>query len=277
MSRVPSFHLDCIQRHHARHRRSWHAVGPIAAILVVTAGFLTVSDVAAAEKVKRLPIVDRAIAYHGGDRYTSSETTLDSCSKSGCSRVRARLDDGRFDLEVEGSTRAGTLRVRADNDSTLAWLDGRPLTLDREQAVRRRDWLMQRVYFAFLPFRLNDPSVWKEDLGLETWGDRTLHRVRISFTPGSSTDADDAYTYWFDAQTAQVVRFAYEYDGAPGGIRFRRTFNPRRIGGILFFDQENYGAEGSDLSVDMITPEFAETLPLVSTVRFENIRVGELP
>lgn len=248
-------------------------------ILVPAIGLALVSSTTTAfgEKVASLPIVDRAIAHHGGARYTASETTYSSCSKSGCSQVRARVDGGVFRFEVEGPTSAGRLRVVMANDTTEAWLDGRAMALDDAQSQRRRDWAMQRVYFAFLPFRLNDPSVWKEDLGLETWGDRELHRVRISFTAGSSTDADDTYTYWLDPETGEVAFFAYRYDGDPGGIRFRRAINQRRIGGILFFDQENYGAEGDALGVDTITPAFAERLPLVSTVRFVDVSVEELP
>lgn len=228
------------------------------------------------EKVARLPIVDQAIAHHGGDRYTSSETSYESCSKSGCSQVRARVDGGVFSFTVEGPTANGPRRVHMTNDTTAVWLDGLPRVLDADLAQRRRDWAMQRVYFAFLPFRLNDPDVWKEDLGLETWGDRQLHRVRISFSPGSSTDADDTYAYWFDPETGAVVFFAYRYAGDPGGIRFRRAIDPRRVGGILFFDQENYGAEGDALGVDMITPSFAEGLRLVSTVRFVNVVIEDL-
>ena len=43
---------------------------------------------------------------------------------------------------------------------------------------------------SFLPYRLNDPGVYKQDLGLERWGDRELHKVKVTFEPGSSNAAE---------------------------------------------------------------------------------------
>ena len=59
-------------------------------------------------------------------------------------------------------------------------------------------------------------------------------------------------------------------------MRFRRAFNYRRVGGILFFDQENWGIDGPGLGVDQIDPEFVRSLPHVSTVELEDIRVEPL-
>jgi hypothetical protein len=57
-------------------------------------------------------------------------------------------------------------------------------------------------------------------------------------------------------------------------LRFRRATDHRRVGGILFFDQENLGAEGEGLRVDQIDPAFvAERMRHVSTIRLKNIRV----
>lgn len=242
---------------------------------VVLLAWLPAASTHAAEppKAKRLPIVDQAIDHHGGDRYRASRTTLEVCSKSGCFQAEARVDGDNYRYEATRVRNGVTRRVRMTNDTVSAWQNGKAdaLTPDREQ--RHRDWVMQRIYFAFLPYRLNDSSVWKQDLGLETWGDQKLHKVKVSFTPGSSSDADDTYMYWFDPATGEVVQFAYDYKGSPGGLRFRQAVNHRRIGGILFFDQENYGAEGDGLRVDQITPRYAATLRLVSTVRFENIAI----
>ena len=133
---------------------------------------------------------------------------------------------------------------------------------------------MARIYFPFLPHRLDDPGVRQHDLGLETWDGKSLHKVKVTFESGSSTDADDEYLYWLDPDTGRVERFAYSYHTGGGGLRFRRAIDHRRVGGILFFDQENYGAEGAGLSVEDITPGFVEErMRLVSTVRLRNIRV----
>ena len=67
---------------------------------------------------------------------------------------------------------------------------------------------------------------------------------------------------------------AYIYERNEGGLRFRRLKNYRREGGILFFDQENFGVEGPDLSVDLVSPDYiGESMRYVSTVELKDIRV----
>ncbi|MEM6792345.1 MAG: DUF6503 family protein [Acidobacteriota bacterium] len=228
-------------------------------------------------KVRRLEIVDRAIARHGGDRFTSSDTSLKVCSRSGCFDARAKIDGDRFFYDVRGQrSPQGTRRVVATHEGVQLFEDGREASFPATGEQGLRDWAMARVYFPFLPYRLNDPSVLKQDLGQETWGKKTLHKVRVTFEAGSSTDADDVYLYWFDADTAQLVQFAYSYGGNPGGIRFRQLFNERRIGGLVFFDQKNLGAEGEGLTVERLTPESVRGLRHVSTVTFEDIEVQDL-
>jgi hypothetical protein len=247
-------------------------------VLLVTAILsLPALPASAAEPVERLEIVDKAIAFHGGELYRASETELDVCSLSGCFHVRALVDGDRFDYEVSGKAGRRERRVRWTGEELARWEDGAPAAVEPGDAQGLRDWVMARVYFAFLPYRLNDPSVFKEDLGRETWDGRELHKVKVTFAPGSSTDAEDEYLYWFDPESGRVEQFAYSFQGRPGGLRFRRAVNHRRVGGVLFSDQENLGVEGDKWRVDEITPSFVEgKMRTVSVVRFENVEVRPL-
>jgi hypothetical protein len=227
-------------------------------------------------KVQRLDIVDKAIAFHGGEVYIASETVLELCSKSGCYGVSTVVDGGLFEFVVTGRIRGVERKVRATNESVELWQDGAPVVVPADQEMRLRDWAVARIYFCFLPFRLNDDSVFKQDLGLEMWEGRPLHKVKVTFSPGSSTDAEDEYMYWFDPQSGRIEQFAYSFTGDPGGLRFRRPFNYRRVGGVLFFDQENLGMEGTDLSVEDLTPEKVESMRQVSTVQLKTIKVQPL-
>ena len=131
------------------------------------------------------------------------------------------------------------------------------------------------MYFLFLPYKLNDPGTYKEDQGLEEWNGRQLHRVRVTFEPGASDGANSAYVYWFDPETARLEQFAYDYsEGA--GLRFRVLTNYRRVGGLLFYDADNYGLNTPDggLTVDDINPVYVEEeLPLVSQIELRDINV----
>ncbi len=226
----------------------------------------------------RLEIVDRAIEHHGGEIYRHSETELDLCSKSGCFQVVARMDGDAWTYKVSGKSRDSHQEVISTHDRLTVRRDGSEVTVAADQEQGFRDWAMARVYFCFLPFRLNDPSVLKQDLGLVDWDGRSLHKVKVTFEAGSSTDAGDQYMYWFDPETARLEYLAYSYDDNGGGLRFRRAVRHRRIGGLLFFDQENFGADGPGLSVDAIDAAYVrDSMRHVSTVRLEDIQVRPLP
>ena len=184
------------------------------------------------------------------------------------------MNEGMYDYTATGKVRESLRSIHITNDEVGWTEDGVTQTFEPAREQRLRDWVMARLYFGFLPYRLNDPGVYKEDFGLETWGDKTFHKVKVTFEPGISTDASDEYMYWFDPESGQVEQFAYSYQGDPGGLRFRRATNYRRRGEILFFDQENLGLDAPGLRVDMITPEMVETrMGKISTVAFEDIDV----
>ncbi|MDY7092813.1 MAG: DUF6265 family protein [Acidobacteriota bacterium] len=248
---------------------------------VAAAGQGDPAEPAEPAKHDRLPIVDRAIEYHGGDLYRASRTRLTIRSRSGAFDVVSRMDGELFEHQVSGTNAQGqNLRTRVTNDTAERWVGGEAVELDAEAAQRARDFVSARIYFPFLPFRLNDPGVYKQDLGLETWGDRSLHKVKVTFEPGSSTDASDEYLYWFDPQTARLEQFAYSFANNPqrGGLRLRRAFNHRWVGGLLFFDSENWGLNGGgDLKVEAITPAYVrENFDKISTVVLEDIHVEPL-
>lgn len=223
-------------------------------------------------------IVQKAIDFHGGEAYQQSRTQLDMCSKSGCFHVSSTVRGDQFDYEVSGLNRDTHVKVRMSNDSIERWFDGQPSPMPEGREQTYRDWAMARVYFCFLPYRLGDPSVRHKDLGLVDWEGRQLHLVEVSFKPGSSTDANDMYRYWFDPESGRLELFAYSYEGEPGGLRFRRLVNHRQEGGILFFDQENLGVEGEDVHIGLITPKYVqESMRPISKVTLRNIRVTPLP
>ena len=245
--------------------------------LLLAVLLLSTSSSAGATPTRHSPLIDRAIEHHGGELYRSSVTELEICSKSGCSQVRAEVDGDRFDYHVTGQTRGGERSVHWTNQSLEVRQAGEVVAVAPGQAQAFKDWAMARIYFCFLPHRLDDPSVFKQELGTEDWGGRLLQKVKITFTPGSSTDASDEYMYWLDPETGQVEQFAYSYEGNPGGLRFRRALDHRRIGGLLFFDQENLGVEGEGLRVDHIDPDFVSTrMRVVSEIELKKIEVRSL-
>ncbi|HVS62316.1 MAG TPA: DUF6503 family protein [Thermoanaerobaculia bacterium] len=221
-------------------------------------------------KQERLEIVDRSIRHHGFDRLDELEVALTVSSRSGSFDVVVRAGE-LFDYTVISEVRGKNRVHRHTNDLVRVTIDDEEQPLETAEDRRRaEDFVSQRVYFLFLPYRLNDPSAYKQDLGIERWGDRDLHKVRVSFEPGTSTSDDSVFVYWFDPDTAEMVQFAYTFEG---GIRFRTATNQRRIDGLLLYDQLNDGSSDPSIGAADLTYESVQELRRISEVELTNVEV----
>jgi hypothetical protein len=221
------------------------------------------------------PIVAKAIEFHGGEALRRSQVALTLRSKSGEYRLTAWNDGETFDYVVAAPAADGERRVRFTNlggeNRVTEWIGGRPAELSGEAAARAERFVAARVYFPFLPFRLADPGVHFQDLGLRRWGERELHEVKVTFRRGSSAGAEDEFLYGFDPETGRMEQFAYSF---AGGLRLRRAVSFERHDGILLSDQENLGVDERGLSVDQVTPDFvAARMEPVSVVEVEDVEV----
>ena len=259
-------------------RRSWSLVRFGGTGLLLLA--LVACSTAPTEAVDTGPpvpaIVATAVEFHGGDVYEHSAISMTIASLSGSFQIAATREGGRFEYIVTG--RAGQdqveRRVRLTNDTVQEWRDGVESQLDAEGERRARAHVDARVFFPLLPYTLKGGDIYFEDLGLEHWEGRDLHKVAVSFTPGSSNDADDNYMFWFDPDTGRVEQFGYDFDG---GLRYRKAVAFNRVGGILFSDQENYAIDGGRVPVATLSPEYVnENMELLSTVVLSDISVEPL-
>ena len=221
-------------------------------------------------------VVARSIAYHGGDLYERSRMTMTITSLSGSFDVEATRDGGDFEFIVTDPPRGGRpeRRVRLNNDGVTEWRGGEQAELDAEGERLAAAFVNARVFFPLLPYTLKGGDIHFEDRGIDRWNGRDLHRVKVSFTPGTSNDADDAYTFWFDPGTGRIEQFGYDFDN---GLRFRRATSFERVGGVLFSDQDNYAVDGGKVPVDTLTPDYvANSMRLLSHVAISDVTVEPL-
>ncbi len=213
-------------------------------------------------------IVLRALDHHGSNILERSNVELTVTSKSGSFGVIAQPGPV-FDYTIFSGTAEEPVITRHTNkpgepELTLTRGD-EPVEISDPQTTR--DFVSARVYFLFLPYRLLDPSTVLTDLGMEQWNGRDLHKVKLTFASGTSTNADEGFLLWFDPDSAQLEQFAYSFSG---GVRFRKMVNWRRIEGLLVADHENY-AHNKTVPVDVVTPEFAADMDLLSTVELTGV------
>ena len=248
-----------------------------AALWIVVACFAASAACGTSSADPDLPdIVARAIEHHGGDLYEGSKISMTITSLSGSFQIDATRDGGQFEHVVTDPARDGRpeRRVELTNDGVQEWRGGAAVALDAEGERRARAFADARVFFPLLPYTLKSGDIHFEDRGLETWDGRELQRMKVTFTPGTSNDADDAYTFWFDPDTGRVEQFGYDFDN---GLRFRKATSFQRVGGVLFSDQENYAVDGGKVPVDTLTPEYvAESMRLLSTVVISDVTVEPL-
>ena len=248
-----------------------------AALWIVVASLAATAACGTSSADPDLPeIVARAIEHHGGDLYEGSQISMTITSLSGSFQIDATRDGGRFEHVVTDPARDGRpeRRVELTNDGVQEWRGGQEVALDAEGERRARAFADARVFFPLLPYTLKGGDIHFEDRGLETWDGRELQRVKVTFTPGTSNDADDAYMFWFDPETGRVEQFGYDFDN---GLRFRKATSFQRVGGVLFSDQENYAVDGGKVPVDTLTPEYvAESMRLLSRVVISDVTVEPL-
>lgn len=243
--------------------------GPSAEGAAVTTG-----GTAAGRPTTDVPeIVERAFEHHGSELLEEARVSLTVSSQSGSFDVVAEPGPV-FDYVVRRGEGEDLLERRHTNkpeepEASETRGSGEVRVLDGRAAQVVRDYVSARVYFLFFPYRLQDPNTYLRDLGLESWGGKSLHKVELSFEPGTSTNAKEKFLFWFEPDRAELVQFAYSFDG---GIRFRKLIDPRRVGGVLFASQENYAHDGN-VTVDVITPDFAADMDLLSVVELRDIEV----
>lgn len=105
-------------------------------------------------------------------------------------------------------------------------------------------------YFTFLPLFLTDNAVNAEIIDTVNIGTEPYCKIKITFDQvEGGEDFDDVYLYWIHMNNKTLDYLAYQYFTNDGGIRFRKAYNRRTIGGIVFQDYMNYKPANPDISL----------------------------
>ncbi len=190
-------------------------------------------------------IIDQALRTHGVDKLEKDSVRFTFRDH----RYLHYRDNGRFHYERWPLDTGKDYRDVLANDGFTRYRNGEAVDLKKVDSSAYANALNSVIYFAFLPYRLNDPAVIKEYEGMDSIEGKAYERVRVTFQKeGGGADHKDIFMYWFRKKDARMDFLAYRYFREGGGIRFREAFDRRRINGLLIQNYHNHKApEGTAL------------------------------
>ncbi len=186
-------------------------------------------------------IIDKAIEVHGGINYDNLSAEFDFRNRH-YSVVRKGGRHGRFTYTRVTEDSIGTIKDVLNQASNFKrYLNGTEVFISQERSTAFTSSVNSVLYFALLPYPLNDGAVRKQFLGEGELEGNSYYKIKITFgQKGGGEDYQDVFCYWINKETFTMDYIAYTYEESDGwGTRFRIAINPRRIGGILFQDYIN--------------------------------------
>jgi len=216
-------------------------------------------------------IVDQSIAAHGGQLFEKAKITFDFRDRN----YQIFKSPNSFEYIREFTDSTGQVRDVLNNEGFQRTINGEPVQLTEERTGAFSRSVNSVAYFAFLPYGLNDPAVFKTYLGEDEIDGKTYHLVKVTFSEdGGGEDFDDIFLYWFDKETFLIDYLAYSYHTDGGGVRFRKAIQQHSVNGLIFKDYENYKPENKNTPVDQMGNLYKEgKLELLSEILLENIQV----
>ena len=215
-------------------------------------------------------IVDNAIQKHGGKKYEQlnmqfdfRERTYKVVRNKGMFSYRRLFKDSTGSPIIDILTNVGFERLQ----------NNQPVNLPEERQKAFTNSINSVIYFALLPYGLNDKAAVKKYLGEVTVKGQPYQKVKVTFQKeGGGKDFDDEFIYWFhrDKKTLDYLAYLFHVDG--GGLRFRAAYNPRKVGGILLLDYENYAPISKEATLEILDKLY-ENGELKMLSKIENIAI----
>ena len=183
-------------------------------------------------------VIEQAIARHGGANLDTGVVKFDFRDR----RYAMIREGNTFRYKRDYTDEQG--RLISDILTNIAFtrvVDGRIATLSEKDSSAYANSLNSVMYFAFLPYFLNDEAVQAEYQGVSEAFGTPHHELLVTFRQdGGGKDFEDEYAYWFAADDFRLNYLAYNFLVDGGGARFREAYNAREVEGIRVQDYLNY-------------------------------------
>jgi hypothetical protein len=182
-------------------------------------------------------IVDKAIAASGGEKYLHSTIGFDFRDR----HYVAQREGGKYSYERIFKDSANTTHDFLTNDGFKREINNTLTEVADSMKVKYTASVNSVIYFALLPYGLNDEAVQKKFMGETTIDNIGYYVIEITFAQeGGGEDHEDVFMYWINKKDFTIGYLAYSYEEPDGvGLRFRKAYNARTVNGILFLDYIN--------------------------------------
>lgn len=219
-------------------------------------------------------IINKAIEAHGGAVYDSSRIAFSFRNV----HYSVEQKGGRFAYTRTFPDSLGGITDSLTNEGFSRTMAGQPVALTAEEDSMYSNSVNSVIYFARLPYKLNDAAVNRSYLGQTSINGEPYHEIEVTFDQkGGGTDYQDRYIYWIHRQDYTMDYLAYRFHVDGGGTRFREAKNVRVINGIRFADYNNFGGPDMQHPLEKYDTYFQQdTLRKVSEIILEDIRVNRL-
>ena len=216
-------------------------------------------------------IIDKAIAVHGGGNLDEVNLSFKFRDKN----YFVKREGGVYHYERISKDSLDEIRDILNNEGFVRLRGFDTVFVDEEYTKKYTSSVNSVIYFALLPFGLNDEAVVKEFLGETMIGGAPYYEIMVTFRKqGGGADFEDVFVYWIHQQNHTMDFLAYAFHTNGGGTRFRKAINPRTIEGIRFADYINYDYKGDSVSLDTYETLFSEgQLTEISRIVLEGVKV----
>lgn len=215
-------------------------------------------------------IINKAIEEHGGEAYENSHIAFTFRG----TRYTAVHQGDEFVFTRTMDDSSGVIVDRLSNEGLTRILNDTTVDLSVQDSTAYANSLNSVIYFALLPFQLNDAAVNKELLGESTISGEPYYEIKVTFDQQGGTDYEDEYVYWIHRGDYTMDYLAYRFHVDGGGTRFREAYNMRTVNDIRFTDYNNYGSPEMEHHLEEYEAYFnADTLNKVSEINLEDIEV----
>ena len=193
-------------------------------------------------------IIDKSIEAAGGDRYLNSTIEFDFRDR----HYVAKRNGGSFSYERIFKNPIGTIRDIVSNKGHVREINGMVEVLPDSMSVKYTASTNSVIYFALLPYGLNDPSVRKKYLSDTMIENQIFYKVEITFAQeGGGEDFQDVFHYWINREDFTIGYMAYSFsENDETSLRFRKAINPRKVNGIHFYDYINYKPKSNSVKME---------------------------